>query len=284
MSAYLKKLVDEFTGAGLELPVPVARYFAGEACPFALDTRKRLPEWCAAHGYSEAQRQVLRQLIGLIVRRKDYLRAIIAGANRMDLDGADTGPVSEPDRETARAAIIAMRQKSQAKPAQPPKPALEQKPAPAKPTDALAAAIATVLATQAVPETPTASAPPAAPPKSTPTFVRVALPRRTASAPSTPRPARLPAGKISRPSPPAFLPTSVIREAVERIGGRRHSVRMIATFSRAQNQTAATAERDAWIADSIRSLVADGHLHDAVAVQVPQVVDYMLTGVVSRQA
>ena len=61
-------------------------------------------------------------------------------------------------------------------------------------------------------------------------------------------------------------------------------MRMIATLSRAQNHTAAAAERDAWIADSIRSLVADGHLHDAVAVQVPQVVDYMLTGVVSRQA
>ena len=31
MSAYLKKLVDELTDAGLELPVPVARYLAGEA-------------------------------------------------------------------------------------------------------------------------------------------------------------------------------------------------------------------------------------------------------------
>ena len=59
---------------------------------------------------------------------------------------------------------------------------------------------------------------------------------------------------------------------------------MIATFSRAQNHAAADDERDAWIADTIKALVADGLRRHAVAVQVPQVVDYTLTGVVSRQA
>ena len=87
MPNYLTKLVGELVDAGLELPVPIARFLEKDAVPFALDTRQRLPEWCQAHGYSDKQRQTLNQLIRLIVRRDAYLCAVVRDGHRIDLDG-----------------------------------------------------------------------------------------------------------------------------------------------------------------------------------------------------
>ncbi len=97
-----------------------------------------------------------------------------------------------------------------------------------------------------------------------------------------PRSARLPAAQSAQP-PPAFLPITVIREVVERAGGRRNSLRMISAHLKAGRHAAVAAERDAWIDDSVKMLLADGHPHDAVAVQVPQVIDYTLVDVIPRQ-
>ena len=126
MPNYLTKLVGELVDAGLALPVPIARFLEKDAVPFALDTRQRLPEWCQAHGYSDKQRQTLNQLIRIVVRRDAYLRAVIRGGHRIDLDGVpEAEPVSDADREAARAALAAaqLRAKQKSKPAPKPEPA-----------------------------------------------------------------------------------------------------------------------------------------------------------------
>ena len=285
MPNYLKKLAAELAGGGLELPMPVASYFAGKTCPFALDTRERLADWAETHGYSEEQHKKLAKLIGLIASRDAYHQSVVVGGHRVDLDGADTGPVSEFDKESAvraRAAIAAAKQKPRPQAAQPAKPA----PEPTKPSK-MHAAVDTALArdTPELPALPVRSRPPA---KATSNFVVVTTTRsrRTPFAPPMlmPRSARSPAARASRPPPPAFLPIQVIREAVEHVNGRRNSLRMIAAHLKAGRHAAVGDERAGWIDDSIKMLLNDGHPHDAVAVQVPQIVDYTLVDVIPRPA
>ena len=112
-----KALIDD----GLVLPAPVGSFLEGKAQPLALDTRERLPDWCAAHGYSDEQRRHLNKLIGAIVRRERYLRAVASGSMRIDLDGAVSGPVSEADRENAAKRLAAIAEKrTKPEPAEPP--------------------------------------------------------------------------------------------------------------------------------------------------------------------
>ena len=59
---------------------------------------------------------------------------------------------------------------------------------------------------------------------------------------------------------------------------------MITAHLKAGRHAAVGDERAAWIDDSIKMLLDDGHPHDAVAVQVPQIIDYTLVDVIPRQA
>ena len=104
---YLQTLAKALTGDGLFLPAPVRSYLKGQPQPLALDTRERLADWCAAHGYSDEQRQHLHNLIRTLVTRERYLRAVASGSSRIDLDGADTGPASDIERETAARGLAA---------------------------------------------------------------------------------------------------------------------------------------------------------------------------------
>ena len=66
------------------------------------------------HGYSDEQRQSLHNLIRALVTRDNYLRAVASGSSRIDLDGVETGPASDIERESAAkslAAIAAKRMK-----------------------------------------------------------------------------------------------------------------------------------------------------------------------------
>ena len=124
---YLRTLANALTGDGLVLPAPVRSFLKGKPQPLALDTRERLADWCAAHGYSDEQRQSLHNLIRTIVARDNYLRAVASGSSRIDLDGVETGPVSDIERESAAkslAAIAAKRMKPEAAMA-PPEPVPE---------------------------------------------------------------------------------------------------------------------------------------------------------------
>ena len=58
----LQTLAKALTNDGLALPAPVRSCLEGKPQPLALDTRERLADWCAAHGYSEQQRQRLNKL------------------------------------------------------------------------------------------------------------------------------------------------------------------------------------------------------------------------------
>ena len=116
---YLQTLAKALTDDGLVLPSPVRSFLKGKPQPLALDTRERLAEWCAAHGYSDEQRQSLHKLIRTIVARDNYLRAVASGSSRIDLDGVETGPVSDIERESAAkslAAIAAKRMKPEPRP------------------------------------------------------------------------------------------------------------------------------------------------------------------------
>ena len=67
---YLRTLANALTADGLILPSPVRSFLKGKPQPLALDTRERLADWCADHGYSDEQRQSLHNLIRTIVARE----------------------------------------------------------------------------------------------------------------------------------------------------------------------------------------------------------------------
>jgi sRNA-binding protein len=294
---YLQTLAKALTGDGLVLPAPVRSYLKGQPQPLALDTRERLADWCAGHGYSDEQRQNLHNLIRTLVTRERYLRAVAFGSSRIDLDGADTGPVSDIERETAArglAAAAARRVKPKAaiQPTLAPPPPFSEpapvpeppEPLPETPPDPLAASSAMQALGSAFDAASTRPGRhmPRAPvvevrkrrPLSREIDVDLQPPKRTDV--STVRP--------QRTSLPRTLPLSVIREAVERANNRRNAVRMIVAHLGVGRQTAAAAERSAWADDAVRILVGDRHDREVAETQVSALVDDMLTGVVPRTA
>ena len=220
---YLRTLAKALTGDGLILPSPVRSFLKGKPQPLALDTRERLADWCADHGYSDEQRQSLHNLIRTLVTRDNYLRAVASGSSRIDLDGVETGPVSDIERESAAkslAAIAAKRVKPEPAMAPPPEPV----PEPPGPSDAIQALASAFDAAITRPGKPVARAPVVEIRKRRPLSREVGdrqPPKRTEDA------------SIIRPlsmSPP--LPASAVRQAVERANNKRNALRMIRSISR----------------------------------------------------
>ena len=238
MAGYLKTLVAAL--AGVELPVPVVNFLKGKPVPFALNTRETLPAWCSSHGYVVEQRKTLGKLIRVIVTRDAYLRAVVDGVHRTDLDGLDTGPPSDSDREHARERLAA--------------------PAAVKPKAGLAPGTPESVPPQPViqPEAIVASPPP--PPPARPALLSMprsarpaAMPRREPVVALLNMPSRTPRPSAVRPigSSLALLPEFAVREAVERINNRRNSTRLIIAYNKAGNHAAAEAERANWAADAV---------------------------------
>ena len=153
----LQTLAKALTDDGLALPAPVRSFLEGKPQPLALDTRERLADWCAAHGYSDEQRQRLHKLIRTLASRERYLQAVASGASRIDLDGTDTGPVSDIERESAakRLAFIAVKRTKPEAAMAPPEPLPESPPEPAAAVagtlQALASTVDAAIATPAKP-------------------------------------------------------------------------------------------------------------------------------------
>ncbi len=97
---YLQTLAKALTGDGLVLPAPVRNYLKGQPQPLALDTRERLPEWCAAHGYSDEQRQCLHQFIRTLVPA-----SVISRRSRPD-SHASISTASSPGRSPTLSAKV----------------------------------------------------------------------------------------------------------------------------------------------------------------------------------
>ena len=259
---YLQTLAKALTGDGLVLPAPVRSFLKGKPQPLALDTRERLADWCAAHGYSDEQRQSLHKLIRTLVTRDDYLRAVASGSSRIDLDGADTGPVSDIERESAAkrlAAIAAKRMKPKAAMA-PPEPVPEPPPEPPPVASALQALASAVDAAITTPGKPIARAPVVEIRKRRPLSREVDVDRQ---------PPKRSDASIIQPLPMAPpLPASVVRQEVERVNTRRNALRMIAIHLKAGNHAAIAAERSAWVAEASDALAAAGHDRDRAEKQV----------------
>jgi hypothetical protein len=291
MPSRIEMLAGSLTDASLPLPVPVAKFVEGISVPLAIDTRSRLTEWCAARGYSADQRLVLDRIIQLVVTRDRYRRAVASGCNRMDLDGEDAGPVSENDRAYATKKL-AKQPKSEPEPR--PKP--EQ--AAAIPIETVESEWQTAATPTTVPPGPREREPEPQSPKNgrtdtlagtpnSPTVVVVRPRRALASrpAPAVPsRPAARPAASQTTRPAAALLPAIVIREAVERTGGRRNALRLIGVHFKAGRHAGVAAERAAWANDAVVALVGDGHDRAVCESQVAQMIDDLLTGVVPRQA
>ena len=268
--SYLRTLANALTADGLILPSPLRSFLKGKPQPLALDTRERLADWCANHGYSDEQRQSLHNLIRTIVARDNYLRAIASGSSRIDLDGVETGPASDIERESAAkslAAIAAKRMKPE--PAvQPTQPPPEPVPEPPGPSDAIQAL---------APGKPIAREP----------VIEIRKRRqltRDAIGGRQP-PKRSEDASIVQPlpiSPP--LPASSVRQEVKRANNKRNALRMITIHLEAGNHAAIAVERSAWVAEASDALAAAGNDRARAERQVVATVDDMLTGIAPRAA
>jgi ProQ/FINO family len=116
LPGYFQKLRQRVIDANLDLPEPVKRYFGGRPTPLATNTRKQLPAWCKAHGYTEDQRGLLNSFVKFLVQREAYHRAVAAGVVRMNLDGNETGPPTADHRAYAEERLAALQQQQRPKP------------------------------------------------------------------------------------------------------------------------------------------------------------------------
>ena len=290
---YLKALAKALTDDGLVLPIPVRSFLEGKAQPFALDTRERLVDWCAEHGYSDGQRETLKALIGRITVRDRYHRSVISGSLRFNLDGGETGQVTDAECENARlrlAAGIRRRARSAklaASPARasasPPAASSPRSPAPAAADAAVHPVAVNEEATESIGSLPLAASGGA---DLIERGVVVEMRRRTPEARLAP--ARSSATPVIRPerSPPrsASISVAVIRAVVEHVAVRRNALRMVAMHLKAGNHSAVAAERSQWIAEAVRLLTDDGHDRGAAERQVAATVDDRLIGVAPRAA
>ena len=308
-----KQLATTLTEAGLELPAPIQAFLEGRAVPLALDTRARVREWSRARGFSAKQHDILTRLIHRIVSHDRYRKAVASGElHRIDLDGQDAGPVSEAERENAAkslATTTAMRKARKAvKPVKADTPETDS--TPTTRTDPSSSPASSPSTSSISPPSPAAvdrvreGIALASRAAATQDIVTVAsVFRRNTESPRVvaveKRPVRAfkkpPAALASRPGEAAdngaprpqakpYVPAPHVRRTVEDVAGRRNSVRLIVAHHKAGHEAAASAERAAWEAEAVNSIVADGYARDIAVAQVRALVDDMLLLALPRQA
>ena len=235
-----KQLAATLTEAGLELPAPIKAYLEGRPVPFAHDTRARLRAWSRAHGYSAKHHNILNQLVHRIATHDRYRKAVVSGeVHRMDLDGQDTGPVSEAEREhAAKSLATATRTDAPApNPTSASPPVASSSPNdPAAPEAADRVLEGLALASQAAAKQEIVTVAPVFPPGRRASPRAVAVEKRPVRAFKRPpaasasRPGEAPTNGAPRPQVKPYVPAPHVRRTVEDVGGRRNSVRLIVAY------------------------------------------------------